>query len=60
MGKGSGGGGVAPTPTKSTVTQTNLPENAEPYYKSLMDRGEAESETPYQAYGGPRIAGFDP
>ena len=60
MGKGSGGGGVAPTPTKSTVTQTSLPEYAEPYYKSLMDRGEAESETPYQAYGGPRIAGFDP
>ena len=60
MGKGSGGGGVAPTPTKSTVTQTSLPEYAEPYYKSLMERGEAESETPYQAYGGPRIAGFDP
>ena len=60
MGKGSGGGGVAPTPTKSTVTQTSLPEYAEPYYKSLMDRGEAESETPYEAYGGPRIAGFDP
>jgi hypothetical protein len=60
MGKGSGGGGVAPTPTKSTVTQTSLPEYAEPYYKDLMERGEAESETPYEAYGGPRIAGFDP
>ncbi len=60
MGKGSGGGGVAPTPTKSTVTQTNLPEYAEPYYKDLMERGEAESLTPYQAYGGPRLAGFDP
>ena len=59
MSKG-GGGGVAPTPTKSTVTQTSLPEYAEPYYKSLMERGEAESESPYDAYGGPRIAGFDP
>lgn len=60
MGKGSGGGGVAPTPTKSTVTQTSLPEYAQPYYERLLDRGEAESETPYEAYGGPRIAGFDP
>lgn len=59
MSKG-GGGGVAPTPTKSTVTQTSLPEYAEPYYKDLMDKGQAETETPYQAYGGPRIAGFDP
>ncbi len=60
MGKGSGGGGPTPTPTKSTVTQTSLPEYAQPYYEDLLDRGVAESKTPYEAYGGPRIAGFNP
>ena len=60
MGKGSGGGGVSSQPSKSTVTQSNLPEYARPYYERLLDRGEAESETPYDAYGGTRIAGFNP
>ena len=60
MGKGSGGGGPTPTPTKSTVTQTSLPEYAQPYYEDLLDRGVTESKTPYEAYGGPRIAGFNP
>ena len=59
MGKG-GGGGPTPTPTKSTVTQTSLPDYAQPYYEDLLDRGVAESETDYQSYGGPRIAGFTP
>ena len=59
MGKGSGGG-PTPTPTKSTVTQTSLPEYAQPYYEDLLDRGVAESKTPYETYGGPRIAGFTP
>lgn len=59
MGKGSGGG-PTPTPTKSTVTQTSLPEYAQPYYEDLLDRGVTESKTPYETYGGPRIAGFTP
>ena len=60
MGKGSGGGGVSSQPSKSTVTQSNLPEYARPYYERLLDRGETESETPYDAYGGSRIADFNP
>jgi len=47
-------GGSAPSET--TTIQTNLPEYAEPYYKRLMDRTEAQSLSPYQAYGGQRIA----
>lgn len=42
--------------TTSTVTQSNLPEYAEPYFTSLMDRSFAESQHPYQPYGGQRIA----
>ncbi len=53
MGKGSS----TPTQTSSTVTQTNLPEYAEPYFTRLMERAEGQSLAPYQAYGGPRIAG---
>jgi hypothetical protein len=52
-GGGSGGGH-----TTSTVTQSNLPEYAKPYYKSLMRKGEKQIQKPYQAYEGPRIAGF--
>ena len=53
---GGGGGGT----TESTSYQTNLPEYAEPYYKELMARTQAESIKPYQPYGGERIAGFTP
>ena len=50
----SGGGGT----TKSTVTQSNLPEYAKPYYQALMSRGMAESQQPYTAYDGQRLAGM--
>lgn len=56
---GKGGGGSAP-PTQQTVTQTNLPEYAKPYFENIMQRAQAESYRPYQAYGGQRIAGFSP
>lgn len=42
--------------TNSTVTQTNLPEYARPYFESLMDRAEKESKTDYIPYKGDRIA----
>ena len=41
MGGGGGGG-----PTESTVTQTNLPEYAEPYYRDLLARTGYESAVP--------------
>jgi hypothetical protein len=57
MGKGGGG---APPPQNQTVTQTNLPEYARPYFENIMQRAQAESYRPYTPYGGERIAGFDP
>ena len=58
MSKGGGGGG--PQTTESTVTQTNLPEYAEPYFTRLMQRGEAESLQPYRPYTGQRLAQQSP
>lgn len=49
MGKGS------KAPTDQTVVQSNLPEYAEPYFKRMMSRTEAQSLEPYQAYGGQRL-----
>jgi hypothetical protein len=57
---GKGGGGGSPQPTQQTVTQTNLPEYARPYFENIMGRAQAESYRPYQAYQGERIAGFTP
>lgn len=56
--KGKGGG--TPAPTNSTVTQTNLPEYAKPYFENLLNRTQAQSYQEYQPYGAPRLAGFTP
>ena len=53
MSSGGGGGGSG----DSTVTQTNMPEQAVPYYMGMMERAVAESNKPYQQYGGQRVAG---
>jgi hypothetical protein len=47
---------------KQEVTQytSNLPAYAEPYFKQLMDRAEAESKRRYQAYPFERVAEFTP
>lgn len=58
MGKGGGGGGGQPT--QQTVTQTNLPEYARPYFENIMQRGQAESYREYTPYKDQRLAGFDP
>lgn len=49
---GKGGGGT----TESRVTQSNLPEYAQPYYERLADRAEAISYEPYYTYNAPRMA----
>lgn len=51
MGSGGGGGG------DQKVTQTNMPEEALPYYMGMMERAVAESNKPYQQYTGQRVAG---
>ena len=58
MGKSGGGGGSQPQETTSTVNQSNLPEYAEPFFTRLLERTEEESNAPYQAYLGQRLAGF--
>ena len=47
-------------PTNSSVSQTSIPEYARPYVERMLGKAEAFSNTPYQAYGGNRIAEFDP
>lgn len=49
-----------PAPEKQTVTQTSIPEYAQPYVERMLGKAEATTEQPYQAYGGERIAGFTP
>ena len=56
MSKGGGGGG----PSEQTVIQSNLPEYAEPFYRSLLARVGYESGLPYEAYPGQRLAYFSP
>ena len=59
-GGGSSGGTQPVQQTKSTVTSTNLPDYARPFFERLMQSAEAEAGRPYQPYGAPRIAGFTP
>ena len=54
---GGGGGGQ---PQSTTQTTTTIPEYARPYVERMLGKAEAFSETPYQAYGGQRVAGFTP
>lgn len=54
------GGGSQSAPTQQNVTQTSIPEYAKPYVEKMLGKAEAFSNTPYQAYGGERIAGFSP
>ena len=51
MSKGGGGGGVQ----ESVVTQTNLPEYAEPFFQELLGRTVYESTRPYEAFPGQRM-----
>ena len=59
MGKGSGGGGGVQQ-TESTVTQSNLPEYARPFYEEMLGRTVYESTRPYEAFPGQRLAEFNP
>jgi hypothetical protein len=56
MGKGS----APQQPQNQTVTQTNLPEYARPYFENLLQRTQAESYRDYTPYQAQRIAGFTP
>ncbi len=55
-----GGDDPAPQPTQQVVSSTEVPAYARPYVERMLGKTEALSQTPYQAYGGERIAGFTP
>jgi hypothetical protein len=55
--------GGSSAPTQSTVTQTNIPEYAQPYVESALGQAAALTDinqNPYQPYQGQRVAGFTP
>jgi len=52
-------GNDKPAPTNQTVTNTSIPEYARPYVERMLGKAEALSNTPYKAYGGERMAGFN-
>lgn len=54
------GGGGSSGPTETTVTQTSLPEFAEPFYRDLLARVGYESAVPYETYPGKRLEYFSP
>jgi len=70
----SGGGGGSPAPTQSTVTNTNIPEYAQPYVETMLgsaqqqifnynDQGNPTTIKPYQPYSNDPsayFAGFSP
>ena len=58
MSKGGGSSGVQQT--ESTVTQSNLPEYARPFYEEMLGRTVYESTRPYEAFPGQRLAEFNP
>jgi hypothetical protein len=49
-----------PQPQSQTVTQTNLPEYARPYFEDIMQRSQREANRPYEMYKGERITDFTP
>ena len=58
-----GGGSSAPAPASSTTTTQDLPDWAKGHAQETLNKGAALTDinqNPYQAYGGNRIAGFDP
>jgi hypothetical protein len=54
-----GGGGDGGQPEKQT-TVVDIPDWAKPYAKESLGKAAALTDTPYQAYGGERIAQFTP
>jgi len=54
-----GGGGDGGQPEKQT-TVVDIPDWAKPYAKESLGKAAALSDSPYQAYGGERIAQFTP
>ena len=50
----------SPPPPATSMSSTTIPEYAQPYVERMLGKAEALTEAPYQAYGGERVAGFNP
>ena len=50
----------APPAPATSMSQTTIPEHAQPYVERMLGKAEALTNAPYQAYGGERIADFSP
>ena len=48
---------MPPETTQNIYTQERLPEWIQPYYTNLASEAQAQTESPYSAYGGQRLAG---
>ena len=67
---GGGGGGSAPGPTNTTVTNTNIPDYAQPYVSNMLNAAQAQiytpdmtgfnAYTPYSQNPQDYVAGFSP
>lgn len=44
----------------NNITSNDMPEVYKPYFNNMMTRAEALSNTPYQTYGGQRLADISP
>jgi len=53
-------GSSAPPAPATSMSQTTIPEYAQPYVERMLGKAEALTNAPYQAYGGERIADFSP
>ena len=56
----SGGDGGGHTTSEVKSTTTTVPEYLKPYLTDVARKAQAETQTPYQAYGGQRVEGFSP
>jgi hypothetical protein len=54
------GGGGSSGPSNTTVTNTNLPDYAAPYFSELMKQGAAQSGAQYTPYAGQQVADASP
>jgi hypothetical protein len=50
----------SPPPQPTSTSQTTIPEYAKPYAEKMLGKAEAITESPYQTYGGQRMAASTP
>ena len=50
----------SPSPAPTSTSTTTIPEYAKPYAERMLGKSEALTESPYQTYGGQRLATATP